>query len=61
MNNKAIECMGDNGVCIAMSSYSPKIIITTTVHSKTNADKIRSIKDGDFVNNKENLTKEILK
>ena len=40
MNNKAIECLGDNGVCIPMSSYSSK-----TVRKPTNADRIRAMSD----------------
>lgn len=40
MNNKAIDCLGDNGVCIPMSSYSSK-----TVKKQTNAQKIRAMTD----------------
>ena len=30
MNSKGIDCLGDNGVCIPLSSYSPKRIIKIT-------------------------------
>lgn len=40
MNSKAIDCLGDNGVCIPISTHSVK-----TVKKQTNADKIRSMND----------------
>lgn len=40
MNSKGIDCLGDNGVCIPISTHSVK-----TVKKQTYADKIRSMSD----------------
>ena len=40
MNSKGIDCLGDNGVCIPISTHKIK-----TVKKKTYADKIRSMSD----------------
>lgn len=39
MNNKGIDCLGDNGVCVPMAKYTIKKT------NKTNADRIRSMLD----------------
>jgi hypothetical protein len=38
MNNNAIKCLGDNGVCIPLKTYSYE-------KKTTNADKIRAMSD----------------
>lgn len=38
MNNNAVKCLGDNGVCIPLKTYSYE-------KKKTNADKIRAMSD----------------
>lgn len=38
MNNNAVKCLGDNGVCIPLKTYSYE-------KKKTNADKIREMSD----------------
>ena len=40
MNSKGIDCLGDNGVCIPISTHSVK-----TVKKQTRADVIRSMND----------------
>ena len=40
MNSKGIDCLGDNGVCIPVSTHSVK-----TVKKQTRADVIRSMSD----------------
>lgn len=40
MNSKGIDCLGDNGVCIPISTHSFK-----TVKKQTRADVIRSMND----------------
>lgn len=40
MNSKGIDCLGDNGVCIPISTHSVK-----SVKKKTRADVIRSMND----------------
>ena len=51
MNSKGIDCLGDNGVCIPISTHPVK-----TVKNQTNADKIRSMNDeelADFIEMKQ--------
>lgn len=40
MNSKGIDCLGDNGVCIPISTHKIK-----TVKKKTYADEIRAMSD----------------
>lgn len=40
MNSKGIDCLGDNGVCIPISTHSVK-----TLKKQTRADVIRSMSD----------------
>lgn len=46
MNNNGIKCLGDNGVCIPLKTYSYE-------KKRTNADKIRAMSDeelAEFIN-----------
>lgn len=48
MNSKGIDCLGDNGVCIPISTHSVK-----SVKKHTRADVIRSMNDeelAEFIN-----------
>lgn len=38
MNNNGIKCLGDNGICVPLKTYSYE-------KKKTNADKIRTMSD----------------
>ena len=51
MNSKGIDCLGDNGVCIPVSTHSVK-----TVKKQTNADKIRSMNDEELAEFLHNYT-----
>lgn len=51
MNSKGIDCLGDNGVCISVSTRSVKV-----VKKQTRADVIRSMSDeelADFIEMKQ--------